>query len=95
MTIVWSRRAIRDLTSLRTRIAKDSEENAAAVATRILQVVELLQLQPRLGRLGRLPGTRELVVTGTPYVIPYSIRDGGLVLVAIFHGRQRWPTTLL
>ena len=94
MTTVWSRRAIRDLIALRSRIAKDSEENAAAESTRILQAVELLQLQPRLGRLGRLPGTRELVITGTPYIIPYSIRDGGLVLLGIFHGRQRWPTRL-
>jgi addiction module RelE/StbE family toxin len=94
MTIIWSRRAIRHLTALRKRIAKDSEESAAAVAARILQAVDLLQMQPRLGRLGRWPGTRELVVPGTPYLIAYSVHDGGLALLGIFHGRQQWPSKL-
>jgi addiction module RelE/StbE family toxin len=94
MTVIWSRRAIRHLTALRTRIAKDSEESAAAVASRIIQAVELLQAQPRLGRIGRVSGTRELVVPGTPYIIPYSVRDGGLILLGVFHGRQQWPGKL-
>jgi toxin ParE1/3/4 len=36
-------------------------------------------------------GTRELVVPGTPYIIPYRVRGESLELIAIFHGRLRWP----
>lgn len=70
MIVVWSRRAIRHLTHLHEQIEKDSSRNAALVATRILEAVKLLQDHPEIGRPGRVIGTRELVVTDTPYIIP-------------------------
>jgi toxin ParE1/3/4 len=91
MKIVWSRRAIRHLVSLREHIEKESELSAALVARRILEAVELLESHPELGRPGRLVGTRELVVADSPYVIPYRVRGERLELIAVFHGRQRWP----
>jgi toxin ParE1/3/4 len=94
MNVDWTRRALRNLVSLREYIAKDSEQNAALVAARIVEAVDLLQTQPDMGRPGRVLGTRELVVTGTPYVIPYRVRRGRLELIAVFHGRQKWPTKL-
>jgi toxin ParE1/3/4 len=94
MKVVWSRRAIRDLVYLREYIEKDSEQNAAVVARRILKAVDLDQTAPEMGRPGRILGTRELVVSGTPYVIPYRVRRGRLELIAIFHGRQKWPAKL-
>jgi toxin ParE1/3/4 len=94
MKIVWSRRAIRHLVYLRKYIEKDSEQNAALVAKRILEAVDLLQTQPGMGRPGRVPGTRELVVPDTPYIIPYRVRRGRLELIAVFHGRQKWPAKL-
>ena len=94
MNVVWSRRAIRHLIALREHIEKDSDRNAARVAARILKSVDLLQTQPGMGRPGRLPGTRELVVPDTPYIIPYRVRRERLELIAVFHGRQKWPTKL-
>jgi toxin ParE1/3/4 len=94
MKVVWSRRAIRHLVSLRKYIAKDSEQNAALVALRILRAIELLQAQPEIGRPGRVLGTRELVVPDTPFLIPYRVRQGCLELIAVFHGRQQWPPKL-
>lgn len=94
MKIVWSRKAIQHLIALRDHIEKDSEENAAVVAKRILDAVELLQTQPEMGRPGRVLGTRELVVPNTPYILPYRIRHAQLELIAVFHGRQKWPLKL-
>lgn len=94
MNVVWSRRAIRHLISLREYITKDSEQNAALVARRILEVIDLLQTQPGMGRPGRVLGTRELVVPGTPYVIPYRVRRERLELIAVLHGRPKWPVKL-
>ncbi len=94
MKIVWSRRALRHLVYIRHRIEKDSGQNAALVASRILEAVELLQSHPEIGRPGRVVGTRELVVPRTPYVIPYRVRRGRLELIAVFHGRQKWPLNL-
>ena len=91
MKLVWSRRAIRHLVKLRDYIAGDSPDAAADVATRILAAIRNLERFPNLGRPGRLSGTRELVVPNTPYIIPYRIRRGRIELIAVFHGRQRWP----
>jgi toxin ParE1/3/4 len=82
------------LVALRAYIAKDSEQSAALVATRILDAIELLQTQPEMGRPGRVVGTRELVISDTPYIIPYRIRNERLELIAVFHGRQKWPKKL-
>ena len=94
MKVVWSRRSIRHLVHLREYIEKDSEQNAALVASRILKAVELLQTHPEMGRPGRVLGTRELVVPDNPYIIPYRVRHGRLELIAVFHGRQKWPAKL-
>ena len=94
MNVVWSRRAIRNLVALREYIAKDSEQNAALMAGRILKAVHLLQTRPEMGRPGRVVGTRELVVPDTPYILPYRVRRGRLELIAVFHGRQKWPAKL-
>jgi addiction module RelE/StbE family toxin len=94
MNVVWSRRAIRHLLHLREYIEKDSEQNAALVASRILKAVELLQTQPEMGRPGRVLGTRELVVADTPYIVPYRVRRERLELISVFHGRQKWPLKL-
>jgi toxin ParE1/3/4 len=94
MNVAWSRRAIRHLVSLREYIAKDSEQNAALVAIRILKAVDLLQTHAGVGRPGRVLGTRELVVPDTPHIIPYRVRRERLELIAVFHGRQKWAVKL-
>ena len=92
MTIVWSPRAIGHLADLRAHIARDHPDAADHVALALLAAVERLADLPSLGRPGRVSGTRELVVPGTPYVIPYRVRGARLEVIAVFHGRQRWPT---
>ena len=94
MKVVWSRRAIRHLAALRKYIARDSGQNAALVAERILRAVDLLASQPAMGRPGRVAGTRELVIPNTGLLIPYRVRGERLDLIAVFQGRQRWPDRL-
>jgi len=94
VTVVWSARAVRDLAQLRAFIATDRPSAAATTATAILSSVELLAERPALGRPGRLPGTRERVVPGTPYLVPYRVRGDRLEVIAVLHGRQRWPERL-
>ncbi len=88
MNVVWSPRAIRHLVSIREYIEKDSEVSAAVVAGRILNAIEILRTQPQMGRPGRLTGTRELVVSGTPFIVPYRVRRERLELLAVFDGRR-------
>lgn len=92
MKIVWSRRAIGHLVEIREHIERDSEPSAARVAKQILDGVANLTNHPDLGRPGRVLGTRELVIPNSRYVIPYRVRGDRLELIAVFHGRQNWPS---
>lgn len=94
MKSVWSRRAIQHLVSLRKFIAKDSEQNAALVAKRILEANDVLQSHAEMGRPGRELGTRELAIPDAPYIVPYRVRRDRLELIAVFHGHQKWPSKL-
>jgi toxin ParE1/3/4 len=94
VNIVWSPRAIEHLAHLRAYIARDDPKAANGTAGALLDAVERLAELPNLGRPGRVAGTRELVVPGTPYVIPYRVRGDRLEVIAVFHGRQKWPKRL-
>jgi toxin ParE1/3/4 len=92
VTVVWSPRAIEHLAQLRADIAQDNPTAAIRIGGTVLEAVERLAELPNLGRPGRVAGTRELVVPGTPYVIPHRLRGDQLEVIAVFHGRQKWPT---
>jgi toxin ParE1/3/4 len=94
VTVVWSPRAIGHLADLRAYIAGENPDAAARTATTLLTAVDRLAVLPNLGRPGRVSGTRELVVPGTRYVIPYRVRGERLEIIAVFHGRQRWQKRL-
>jgi toxin ParE1/3/4 len=94
VTVVWSPRAISHLAALRDYIARQNPGAAARTATTLLAAVDRMAELPNLGRPGRVSATRELVVPGTRYVIPYRVRGERLEIIAVFHGRQRWPKRL-
>jgi toxin ParE1/3/4 len=75
MNISWSREAIDDLASLRDYIAEDDPAAPRRIVLHIIQSVEqLLPDNPQIGQAGRVPGTRELVIVRTPYIVPYRFR---------------------
>ncbi|MCX6538739.1 MAG: type II toxin-antitoxin system RelE/ParE family toxin [Acidobacteria bacterium] len=47
---------------------------ADAAVDRVFSAIEVLERHPQMGRSGRVPRTRELVITGTPFVVAY--REG-------------------
>jgi toxin ParE1/3/4 len=95
MTIVWSPEAIEDLISLRAYIAEESPTGARRTALRILHAAaHLLPDKPHLGRPGRVPGTRELVIPRTPYIVPYRVEREVIQILRVYHSARRWPDSL-
>jgi plasmid stabilization system protein ParE len=94
VTIVWSPRASEHLAHLRAHIARESPGAAGRIAAAVGAAVERVAERPALGRPGRVSGIRELVVAGTPFVVPYRIRGDRLEVIAVVHGRQKWPKRL-
>ena len=91
MQVRWLRTALRNLEDEAAYIAADDRAAARLVVGRVLQAVEQLAEQPSLGRPGRVPGTRELVVAGTRYLVPYRVRRDAVEILRIFHTSRRLP----
>ena len=92
MKPVWSPEAIDDLIALGAYIADDDNAAAQRIALRIIDTVEkLLSENADIGRPGRVPGTRELVIAKTPFIVPYRLQGEVLQILRVLHGARRWP----
>jgi toxin ParE1/3/4 len=91
MQVRWLRKALRNLDEEAADIAIDDPEAARKMVERILHAVAMLAGQPGLGRPGRLPGTRELIVSRTRYVVPYRVRGDVVEVLRVFHSSRRLP----
>jgi toxin ParE1/3/4 len=94
MRIVWAAPALRDLAAARDYIAHDNPAAAERQVQRVLAAVGGLPRFPEIGRPGRRAGTRELVVSRTPYIAAYRLRGEIIEVLRVMHGRQRWPEML-
>jgi len=91
MRVIWTRPALRDLEAIGDYIERENPAAAERTVTRILDQVDRLKQYPHIGRPGRIAGTRELVVTQTPFVVPYRVRDEAIEVLSVFHGARKWP----
>ena len=91
MRVRWLRMAIRNLDEEAAYIANDDSAAARIVVERVLNAVAMLAQQPDMGRPGRVPGTRELVVPRTRYIVPYRVRGDAVEILRVFHTSRRLP----
>jgi toxin ParE1/3/4 len=89
--VKWLRTALRNLDDEASYIALDNALAAQTVVKRVLAAVAQLADQPGLGRPGRVPGTRELVVLKTRYIIPYRVQGETISILRVFHTSRRLP----
>lgn len=83
--------AVRNLDEEATCIASDDSKAARLVVERVVGAVAMLADQPGLGRPGRVPGTRELIVKKTRYIVPYRVRGETVEILRVFHTSRRLP----
>jgi len=94
LRVRWLSPALDDLDSAVEFIAQDDPRAAQEVAGKIWDATRRLSTHPGLGRPGRVNRTRELVVPGTPYIVPYRVREDTVEILRILHGAMRWPNRL-
>jgi toxin ParE1/3/4 len=92
MQIKWTRPAANDLQEAFAYILQEDPQAALQTVERIEQSVQYLGQHPRLGRIGTLPDTRELIVPQTPYFVAYRIRGNIVEILAIVHMSKQWPS---
>ena len=94
MRVRWLLQALLDLDEAEAYIALDNPAIAAEVVVRIIRTVSLLKEQPGIGRAGRVPDTKELVIPNTPYIVPYRVKDDAIQVLRVYHTSRKWPKRL-
>lgn len=91
LSLKWTPSALEDLDAAAVYIARDNPRAADSMAGHVLESVEYLATYPNLGRAGRVRGTRELVVSGTPFVVVYRVRLDIVQVMRVLHHARKWP----
>lgn len=89
----WTRAARNDLESALAYIAWDDPDAAVRMARRIRETTKRLPLFPEIGRAGRVPGTRELIIAKSPFVVIYRIASDGIQILRLLHTAMKWPSS--
>ncbi|MGY4878958.1 type II toxin-antitoxin system RelE/ParE family toxin [Vreelandella aquamarina] len=91
MQIKWLRRALNDLENIVDYIALDNPTAALTMLDNIEAITAGLADNPKRGRDGRMPETRELVIPGTAYISVYRFRATRIEVIRVLHSAQQWP----
>ena len=93
MQIKWLTKALQNLIDEADYIAQDDPATAQLVVQRVFDAVNRLPDNPALGHVGRIHGTRELVVPNTRYIIPYRVRPqlNRIEILRVIHTSRRLP----
>ncbi|MBO1027460.1 MULTISPECIES: type II toxin-antitoxin system RelE/ParE family toxin [Brucella] len=91
MKLTWSAFALSDRDAIFTFIEAENPSSAIMVDERIVAAARRLVDFPASGRVGRIAGTRELVINGTPYVAAYAVTQSAVRILRVLHGAREWP----
>ncbi len=91
MKLAWTPRALAEIDAIFAYIAASDRNVAERLTFEMEARVARLADFPDMGRPGRVEGTREFVVSGTPYILPYRVRDGRVEILAALHASRQWP----
>ena len=89
--VLWLRLALRDVEECVEYISRDDPSAAKRVAGLIWSAGQSLSLMPDRGRPGRVPGTRELLLTDVPYLLAYRVSGGSVQILRVIHYARDWP----
>ena len=92
MNVRWTAPAAQDLKDIAHYIRKDNPSAARSIAKAIFEAANGLESFPLRGRTGRIAGTRELVIAGSPYIVVYQVAATAIHILHINHGARNWPT---
>lgn len=92
IALAWTRLALGDLDDVCAWTAAHRPVGEGErLGARIVAAVEALRAFPERGRPGRISGTREMVLPGTPFLIPYRLHQRRIEVLAVLHGARAWP----
>ena len=94
MRIKWTTGAKHNLNQIEEYIARDNPKAAIDTVLKIINIVGILRDNPSIGRAGRIFGTRELIISGTPFIVPYRVKSEQIEILRVLHSSIKWPKYL-
>ncbi len=92
LRLEWKATAVADLLVIVDYISDDNPDAAQALKDEIEGKVSRLPQHPRLYRVGRVEGTREMVVRSN-YIVVYAEDADTVTILRVLHAAQQWPQT--
>jgi len=90
-----SRLACADLHEILAFVGERDLQAALTLVSTVIDRIDLLRNHPRMGRPGRVKGTRELIISGTRYIVAYRVVScGDVEVLRVVHSSRRWPKSL-
>ncbi|WP_134016981.1 type II toxin-antitoxin system RelE/ParE family toxin [Litoreibacter halocynthiae] len=86
----WKATAIADLLAIIDYISDDNPDAAQALKDEIEAKTSRLPEHPQMHRVGRVDGTREMVVRPN-YIVIYADEPSSIVILRVLHAAQQWP----
>ena len=87
MSIKWTKTALASVDDIAGFIAKDNPARATSFVLELQAAVAKLQAHPGMGRAGRVPGTRELVLHKN-YIAIYRVRGDNVEILRLHHAAR-------
>ena len=87
MLIKWAKTVLASVDEIAGFIAKDSPTGATSFVLELQAAVTKLQAHPGMGRAGRVPGTRELVLHKR-YIATYRVRGDDVEILRLHHAAR-------
>lgn len=91
MQVKWLAKALKNLDAEAEYIAEDNPKAARVFVQTVWDATQNLATTPAVGRPGRVPGTRELVIDGFQYIVPYRVKGDQVQILRVFHTRRKPP----
>ena len=87
MWVKWTKTALASVDEIAGFIAKDNPTRATSFVLELQTAVTKLRVHPGMGRAGRVPGTRELVLHKN-YIAIYRVRGGDVEILKVHHAAR-------
>jgi plasmid stabilization system protein ParE len=91
MNVIWAAASVKHLQEVVDYIQSESTEGAITTRHRILEMVRRVGEMPHSGRIGRVEGTREVVIPRSPYIVVYQLTAEAVEILGIWHSARQWP----
>jgi addiction module RelE/StbE family toxin len=90
MRLRWSPEAANDLEKILRYLEENRPRAAQPTVRRLYEAIRRLRKSPRMGRIGHIPGIRELILSGLPYIVLFRPTAELVEIVRIYHSAQNW-----